>query len=125
MACAEGERGGVSDYATFLEQKALTVPPCGLSAVPPLADHLFSFQRDIVSWALRRGRAAVFADCGLGKTLIELEWGRHLPGDVLLLAPLAVAQQIEREAVKFHIPSVVYRRSQDSVTSGVTVANYE
>src|SRR5512143_2669823 len=97
-------------YADFLERKALRCPSNGLASVPELSPSLFDFQRDITAWALRRGRAAIFADCGLGKTLMQLEWARHVPGDVLILAPLAVAQQTEREAAKFDIPSVRYVR---------------
>src|SRR5690348_2152872 len=80
----------MSDYAAFLAGKSVVAPTTGLVKVPRLSRHLFPFQRDIVCWALRRGRAAIFADCGLGKTLMQLEWARHLPGRVLILTPLAV-----------------------------------
>lgn len=83
----------MSAYAEFLREKTLTDQPTGLAIVPALNDRLFDFQRDIVAWALRRGRAAIFADCGMGKTLMQLEWARHLPGRVLILAPLAVSTQ--------------------------------
>lgn len=112
-------------YADFLERKALRCPSNGLASVPELSPSLFDFQRDITAWALRRGRAAIFADCGLGKTLMQLEWARHVPGDVLILAPLAVAQQTEREAAKFDIPSVRYVRSQSEAEPGISVTNYE
>lgn len=112
------------EYRAFLERKRLDDPMTGLQSIPPLNQMLFPFQRDIVSWALRRGRAAIFADCGLGKTPIQLEWARHVPGDVLILAPLAVAGQTVREGEKFGI-EVRQARRQADVRSGITVANYE
>lgn len=114
----------MGDYAAFLAGKAVADPATGLADVPDLSGHLFGFQRDIVRWALRRGRAALFADCGLGKTLMQLEWARHVPGRVLILTPLAVAQQTVREGEKFGIPAV-YARHGDETDAQVTVANYD
>ena len=73
-------------YAEFVAQKLTRQPSTGLVTVPDLHESLFGFQKDIVAWALRRGRAAVFADTGLGKSRMQLEWARHVPGDVLVLA---------------------------------------
>jgi superfamily II DNA or RNA helicase len=112
------------DYQSFLSRKAVIDPPTGLSKVPALNPALFDFQRDIDAWALRRGRAAIFADCGLGKTPMQLEWAKHVPGPVLILAPLAVAGQTMREGEKFGI-EVRYARSQAEVSGKITVANYE
>ncbi len=114
----------MTDYAEFLAMKAVTAPVTGLKKVPTLSRHLFPFQRDIVKWALRRGRAAIFADCGLGKTLMQLEWAKHVPGRVLILTPLAVAQQTVREGEKFGIPAVYARDGADSGAK-ITVTNYE
>jgi len=114
----------VDDYTRFLESKSLTAPPTGLADVPDLNPMLFQFQRDIVGWALRRGRAAIFADCGLGKTPMQLEWAKHVPGDVLILAPLAVGQQTVREGEKFGI-DVNYCRAQSEAVPGITITNYE
>jgi superfamily II DNA or RNA helicase len=111
-------------YAAFLKDKAITSPLAGLTEIPPLSAHLFPFQADIVQWALKRGRAAVFADCGMGKTPIQLEWARHIPGNVLILAPLAVASQTVHEGEKFGIP-VRYCRDQSAVEPGITITNYE
>lgn len=111
------------DYEGFLARKAPAVPACGLSDVPPLHDALFPYQRDIVGWALKRGRAAVFADCGMGKTLMQLEWARHVPGRVLVLTPLAVAAQTAAEAARFGIEAAVSRDGQ--AAGKVTIANYE
>lgn len=111
-------------YAEFIVSKAVSSPGAGLTAIPQLHDELFPFQRDIVVWALRRGRAAIFADCGMGKTLMQLEWARSIGGDVLILAPLAVAQQTVREGEKFGIP-VHYCRSQALSRQGLNITNYE
>lgn len=117
------------DYRAFLASKRITDVPSGFD-VPAMHinDRLFSFQSDIVRWALRRGRAAIFADCGLGKTPMQLEWAKHVHEhtgkDVLILAPLAVAEQTCREGDKFGI-SVTHCRTQSDVRPGVNIANYE
>lgn len=112
------------EYKRFLSAKQLLDIETGLSKIPPLNDKLFDFQRDIVQWALRRGRAAVFADCGMGKTLMQLEWARNIPGDVLILAPLAVAAQTVREGKRFGI-SVNRCLAQLDVKPGINITNYE
>lgn len=112
-------------YADFLATKRLTVPSCGVD-VPRdrLCPVLFHFQRDLVHWALRKGRAALFAYPGLGKTPMQLAWAQHAGERVLILAPLAVAQQTVREGAKFGIP-VTYARRHDQVRGQITVTNYE
>jgi len=112
------------DYAEFIAQKHIADIPTGLQSVPDLNPMLFPFQRDIVAWALRRGRAAIFADCGLGKTPMQLEWAKHIPGDVLILAPLAVATQTAEEGIKFGVPVTVCR-TQSDCQPGVNITNYE
>ena len=95
------------DYAEFVARKSHVAPSVGFEP-DGVNEALFPFQRDIVRWALRRGRAAIFADCGMGKTPMQLEWARHVAahtgGRVLILAPLAVAQQTVAEGVKFGVP---------------------
>jgi len=113
-----------TQYDSFLKSKRLEVPTVGLGDIPELNPAMFPFQHDITAWALRRGRAAIFADCGLGKTIMQLEWARHVPGRVLVLAPLAVSAQIVREATKFEIPDVAYRRKGGDGPQ-ITVTNYE
>lgn len=97
----------LKEYESFLTKKEAIVCAAGFEQVPPLLPTLFPFQRDIVAWALRRGRAAVFADCGLGKTIVQLEWAKHVAdhtrGRVLIFAPLAVAQQTVAEGCRFGI----------------------
>ena len=110
-------------YADFLGDKHSSDPVTGLDDVPELNGMLFDFQSDIVSWALRRGRAAIFADCGLGKTAMQLEWARHVPGNVLVVAPLAVSQQTIREGDKFGIE--VNHSKDGTVTGKITITNYE
>lgn len=115
-------------YAEFLETKRLICSPVGFAVNGRLSPALFPFQRDIVRWALRLGRAAIFADCGMGKTLMQLEWARHVTkqtqGHVLILAPLAVASQTQREGEKFGI-AVTVAKSHDEVKGPITVTNYE
>lgn len=114
----------VTSYAEFLKDKAISDPATGLKDIPELNPMLFPFQRDIVSWALRRGRAAIFADCGLGKGPMALEWARHVPGDVLIVAPLAVSRQFLREADKFHV-KIGLAKTQEDIREKITVTNYE
>jgi len=100
-------------YDDFIAQKMRTIPKSGFT---PLGfnRHLFDFQKFIVDRALRSGRYAVFADCGLGKTLMQLDWARqivdHTGGRVLILAPLAVTYQTIEEAAKFGIPQCSAQR---------------
>lgn len=114
-------------YEDFLAAKAKLDPPTGLTDLPELPFQLFPHQRDIVRWALRRGRAAIFANTGLGKSFMELAWGKAVHdvtgGNVLLLTPLAVAGQMVREAGKFGL-AAKQCASQDEVEPGVTVTNY-
>lgn len=115
-------------YAAFLERKRMVDPATGITNPPDLPEFMFPHQRDIVSWALRRGRSAVFAGTGLGKTLMELVWGdevsKHTDKPVLIFAPLAVSAQHIREAGKFGIPAKIVR-SHDDVSHGVNVTNYQ
>jgi DNA modification methylase len=87
---------------------------------------LFDWQQQIVLWALRKGRSAVFLDTGLGKTFIQLEWARLLGFQTLIIAPLSVARQTVREALKIGL-DVRYVRSQSEITEGhkLWITNYE
>ena len=93
-------------YDGFLESRRHLSTSDGFEPIE-LPDFLFPFQRDLVEWSLQHGRAGIFADCGLGKTPMELVWARNVflktGRPVLIAAPLAVTFQIEREAVKFGI----------------------
>lgn len=115
-----------ADYETFLREKRRPVAAVGFEA-HGISERLYGFQRDVVAWACRMGRAALFEDCGLGKTIQQLEWARlvseYSRGPVLILAPLAVAQQTVREGSKFGIESR-YLRADDG-QPGIVVTNYE
>lgn len=119
----------MTDYAEFLKGKVVMAQSNGFEPVL-LSEQLFDFQRDITQWAIRRGRAAIFADCGLGKTPMQLIWAdqvqRHCGPEsrVLILCPLAVAQQTVLEGEKFGV-TVRYCRHQDDVQPGITITNYE
>ena len=105
------------DYDTFLEQKRKTIADAGFECAE-LNPLLFPFQKFIVTNALKKGKYAVFADCGLGKSFMQLEWARrvadHTGGEVLILAPLAVTVQTEQEAAHFGIS-----------LQNITITNYE
>lgn len=116
----------MSDYTAFLREKSQAGADSGFAPVW-LPDFLFDFQRAMVEWAVRKGRAAIFADCGLGKTPMGLVWAsnvaRKTSRPVLYLTPLAVASQTVREAEKFGIEAV---HSKDGSSAGhIVVANYE
>ena len=114
-------------YADFIATK-LRGPSVGGFAAGNLSPLLYPFQQEIVVWAAERGRAAVFADCGLGKTPMQLEWARLVAdetgGDVLILAPLAVSAQTAREAEKFGEQITVCREAED-LRPGINITNYE
>ena len=113
------------NYDQFIDSKKITDPDTGIdidkSVINPM---LYEYQSDIVRWSLRRGRSAIFADCGLGKTPMQLEWAKHVPGSVLILAPLAVSAQTVREGVKFGI-DVNHVEKQSDVSTKISITNYE
>lgn len=118
-----------SRYREFLRSKLPTHQDSGFE-VSALPDWLYDFQQAVVDWALRKGRAAIFADTGLGKTAMQLAWAYHVSAytgkRVLILAPLAVGQQTVREARKFGLDAE-YCRSQAAadLERHLVVANYE
>lgn len=117
----------MSSYQEFINSKNITNDYFGFEP-KNISQSLFDFQQSIVSWAVKKGRAAIFADTGLGKTAMQIEWARqvanHTNGNVLIVAPLCVANQTVREGVKFGV-SINYCRSQDAVKSGINITNYE
>lgn len=114
------------EYAAFLAAKAQANTGSGFDP-HDLPEHLFPFQRELVEWAVRQGRAAIFADCGMGKTPMELAWAQsvheHTGKPVLLLTPLAVGFQIITEAQKFGHDAAQSRTGKP--TAPITVTNYE
>ena len=115
-------------YDEFLASKAVRAPDVGFEP-RDLLPSLLPLQRHVVPWACRKGRAAVFADCGLGKTLIELEWARQVVAAtgrrVCILAPLAVAQQTVREGAQFGIACTYAPRPVDAGDAPIVITNYE
>lgn len=113
-------------YAEFLARKAQLANDGGFEPVD-LPAHLFDFQRSLVEWATRKGRAAIFADCGMGKTPMALAWAdqvhRTTGRPVLLLTPLAVGFQIVMEAEKFGHDVALSR--DGAIPAPITVTNYE
>jgi DNA methylase len=123
------EQRNWGEYTRFLARKQIVPTASGLSEVPALHPAMFPFQRDVTHWALKLGRSAAFLGTGLGKTLIELEWSKHIAahadGPVLILAPLAVAQQtVEKEAPKFGFDARIVRHQNDC-RDGINVTNYD
>lgn len=115
----------MDEYAAFLASKRLAVQADGIDVEPDaLGPYLFPFQRDLVRWALRKGRAAIFADTGLGKTRMQLEWARLIGERTLILAPLTVARQTVAEGRKIGI-HVHYTRSGSDLINGINITNYE
>lgn len=116
-------------YAEFLARKRIQDLATGIDDVSSLPGFMMPHQNDICSWALRRGRAAIFAGTGLGKTAMELVWGtrvaNHTGKPVLCFAPLAVSAQHIREAEKFGLHAEIARSTADCTSAGVYVTNYQ
>ena len=115
----------MSNYSDFLSTKRLLLKQSGLQVTPanvhPL---LFGFQRDLTAWSVRKGRAAIFADTGLGKTFMQLEWARLVGAKTLIVAPLSVARQTAREAGKIGL-NAHYTRNGAETVPGLNITNYE
>lgn len=115
------------DYREFLATKNIRHDGLGFAA-GTLPERLFDFQIEIVNWACKKGRAAIFADTGLGKTAIQVAWAdqvfKQTGGDILIICPLCVAQQTIKEAALCGIV-VTYCRKQESIKSGINITNYE
>jgi superfamily II DNA or RNA helicase len=117
------------EYHNFLSTKRYTFEPSGFDVdIDTLNNMLFDFQRDIVKWALKKGKCALFMDTGLGKTICQLEWANQIckkeNANVLILAPLAVSRQTVQEGKKFGI-DVNTCRTQSDVKDGINITNYE
>ncbi len=114
------------DYAAFLAGKAQLDGDHGFDPTW-LPEFLFDFQRDLVTWSVRKGRAAILADCGMGKAAMALVWAenvrQHTDKPVLILSPLAVSFQLQAEADKFGVEAHISR--DGSAVGGLVIANYE
>ena len=127
MGEADQHAERVLGYQEFLKGKQRAFQPCGFET-GALNPNLFDWQERITRWALRKGRAALFEDCGLGKTLQQLEWAhrvaQHTKRPLLIFAPLAVARQTKAEGSKFGI-QVSIAHTQAEIQTGINVTNYE
>ncbi len=117
------------EYGDFLKRKTFLHQSSGLDvSTSDLNNMLFDWQKNIVRWALFKGRAALFEGCGLGKTIQQLEWAKKVNeltgGNVLIFAPLAVSHQTKREGEKFGI-NVNVCKAQRDVVEGINITNYE
>ena len=112
-------------YADFIERKSQLTSMSGFNPLW-MPDFLFGFQKSLVDWSLRKGRAAIFADCGLGKTIQQLVWAENIVRKtnkpVLVLTPLAVSHQTLAEARKFGIEA---KRAHVGTHRGIVITNYE
>jgi hypothetical protein len=119
----------IKPYLELIDAKRIAFIPRGIADLPALSPALKDHQRHAVEFALRAGCAALFLDTGLGKTLCALEWGRvvveHTGRPVLMLAPLAVAAQHEREAVKFGIDAKSIREPDQIDGARIYITNYD
>ena len=115
------------DYSQFVSKKLTAVPPVGLS-VEPKDYGMFPHQRDLVRFALRRGRSAIFADTGLGKTRMQIAWAdtvfHETQKPILILAPLAVAQQTVEEAASVGV-TIKHVHEDSEVCDQINITNYD
>lgn len=126
LAVGRMGREAGQDYAAFLASKAQLANAGGFEPTS-LPTHLFDYQQELVTWAVRQGRAAIFADCGLGKTPMSLAWADQVHNrtgrPVLVLTPLAVGFQIVAEANRFGHDAALSR--DGLITAPIVVTNYE
>jgi len=117
----------MTSYEDFLRSKQIVTSPCGFEP-RSIGETHFDWQKGIERWGIRKGKAALFEDCGLGKTLQQLEWSaqvsEYIKMPVLIAAPLAVSRQTQREGKKFGYP-VNICRSQNDVHGVINITNYE
>lgn len=116
-------------YETFVSGKLALRPPSGIAGTAALPASLFPHQKALTAWAIKLGRAAIFADTGLGKSRMELAWAdsvlRHTGQPVLILAPLAVAVQTAGEGAQIGVDVTVCRDGSDVNDRGVNITNYD
>lgn len=118
----------MNTYQDYIKRKLTRVPPTGIASGFDLPSSLFPHQTALTSWAVKRGRSAIFADTGLGKSRMQLAWAdavhRHTGRDVLILAPLAVAAQTVNEGASLGV-MVNHCRDSAEVKPGINITNYD
>lgn len=116
------------EYSDYIDYKLSRIPPTGISEEVRIPSGMFPHQAALTKWAIKRGRAAIFADTGLGKSRMQLAWAdvvrRHTKRPVLILAPLAVSQQTVAEGAALDI-EVTHCRNGDQIRDGINITNYE
>ena len=121
-------RSTIEQYDEFIANKTRLAESHGFEPLP-FTTPLFDWQKHVVSWAIRQGRAALFEDCGLGKTIQQIEWvdqvRRKTGKPVLILTPLAVAHQTAYEAERFGVTSIVVESGEEISGEGIWITNYE
>lgn len=119
----------VDEYAAHIRRKLSTVPATGISDGFSMPGSLFPHQSALTAWALRRGRAAIFADTGLGKSRMQVAWAdavrKHTRKPVLILAPLAVAAQTVEEAAQLGVEMTYCRESKEAEGQNIVITNYD
>lgn len=114
-------------YSEFLNSKFALTQAQGF-APPKMPDSFFPMQSDLTGWAIKRGRAAIFADTGLGKSRMQIAWAdavvKHTQSDAMIFAPLAVAQQTVKEGASIGI-NITYCREESDLRPGINISNYE
>lgn len=118
------------NYADYLRTKEIRTNSAGFDVDKKTLNlMMIEFQKAVALWAIKKGRSAVFADCGLGKTIIQLEWSKIVNETInkpaLILAPLAVSKQTKRESEKFNFSSINICSTQSDVKKGINITNYE
>lgn len=113
----------MTSYSDFLESKQLSAPAIGIEP-GPLHPSLFDFQQSLVRWAIRRGRACLFAGCGMGKTRMQISWAQQMGRRSIIFAPLCVTTQTIEEAAKLGI-EIRYATEQPAENTGIWISNYE
>lgn len=112
-------------YEEFLDSKKIVVHSMGIEIKDESINNtLFDYQHDIVKWALKKGKSAVFAGTGLGKTRVQLAWAEQISGNVIIFAPLAVSEQTINEGKKMGI-TVNRCISMSDIKPGINITNYE
>lgn len=117
-------------YKEFLKTKEMRAEACGFDiGRDSITPYAFDYQKDIITWACKKGKCAILTGCGTGKTLMLLEWcnavHKQTNKPVLIVSPLSVVNQTQREAQKFEICAVNVCRKQADVINGVNITNYE
>ena len=117
------------NYSDYVERKLSRVPPTGIASGFSVPSSLFPHQSALVAWAIRRGRSAIFADTGLGKSRMQLSWAdavrKHTKRPVLILAPLAVASQTAAEGAEIGIEARHCREPEEAAGQSIVITNYD